>query len=413
MKIIINYDSCWQTSFLGNDEKKPVSQKNKKKNFHASEGFEQKFVATSSTRGERPSPISDNTILGVLCRLIGDQRKLYQARSKENFYFADMEDKISWSLSKENTVSELMYLTNKSDDRCAQSTWLGVLPNDSPWFFSDISPIFWSVLYLDRDELLTFILSENVHHPDSAEAQSCRPKTLLMRVSEISDTDNKLMKPWNNREKLSSERDKKREQIDNEGLKKKDLVTKFEAKKTTNLSQKSALEKKVSALDVKIQTLLGELNNIETDIQNVPLESKIIRVTDFLEKQFPGNSYWSNGVLYPSRLYAAALYLQAERMIKKGYLLDFAINKKGEIQIQGFSKRGFNGIRDWLNPIAGGRKKSVGTPCQVRKQTGKLEIRLDVEPEKGREIDEMIKAAGVSSFYLGKKGLAYVSYIRI
>jgi len=48
----------------------------------------------------------------------------------------------------------------------------------------------------------------------------------------------------------------------------------------------------------------------------------------------------------------------------------------------------------------------------LRKARGNLEINIDVGKEKGKEIKEMIENAGVNTFYLGKKGLAFVSKIR-
>jgi hypothetical protein len=47
----------------------------------------------------------------------------------------------------------------------------------------------------------------------------------------------------------------------------------------------------------------------------------------------------------------------------------------------------------------------------MTKASGTLKIELDIDKEKAQEIEAMIKNAGVSSFYLGKKGLAYVSDI--
>ncbi|MDZ7906153.1 MAG: type I-Fv CRISPR-associated protein Cas5fv [Cypionkella sp.] len=137
-----------------------------------------------------------------------------------------------------------------------------------------------------------------------------------------------------------------------------------------------------------------------------------------------GEEYCKNGVIYPMALYSAALYLQAERLLEQGRGLSFLRNKKGDVQIQGFSKRGFNGVRDWLNTMAGKRKKTVGTPCLVQKHSGKLEIELvlDKQEDKGKhyrdisraeELFMLIENAGVSAFYLGKKGLAYVSKIRV
>jgi hypothetical protein len=41
-----------------------------------------------------------------------------------------------------------------------------------------------------------------------------------------------------------------------------------------------------------------------------------------------------------------------------------------------------------------------------------LEINLNIDRARAEQIKQQIENAGVSSFYLGKKGLAYVSDIR-
>ena len=47
----------------------------------------------------------------------------------------------------------------------------------------------------------------------------------------------------------------------------------------------------------------------------------------------------------------------------------------------------------------------------MTKASGTLEININVDREKAKEIKTMIDNAGVSSFYLGKKGLAYITDI--
>ena len=49
----------------------------------------------------------------------------------------------------------------------------------------------------------------------------------------------------------------------------------------------------------------------------------------------------------------------------------------------------------------------------LTKANGTLEIQLNISQEKAQQLKDMIEAAGVSSFYLGKKGLAYVDSLRI
>ncbi|OQW99603.1 MAG: hypothetical protein BWK74_01815, partial [Desulfobacteraceae bacterium A6] len=65
----------------------------------------------------------------------------------------------------------------------------------------------------------------------------------------------------------------------------------------------------------------------------------------------------------------------------------------------------------FLNPLAGSKKKTVGTPFPLTKASGKLEINIAIDREKAKEIKRLIENAGVSSFYLGKKGLSYVTDI--
>lgn len=423
MKISLEFDSCWQTSFLGDDEKKPISKIRNKINKPSNVGFMQKFVATSGTRGEKGTPIKLDTILGVLCRLIGDQRKLYQAQQSPNYYFKGIEDKISWNITKFDSVDELNYLTNMSDDRCAQSSWLGVLENDNPWFFWEKSYLLWSILFLDKDQLVDFILggrSNRFHEKLSS------PKHLIARLDLLSNSKCPEGMVIKTKERLIKD---KLAEVE----KKKDALLKFEEKVAAKLakteSQKVKNEDKLNLLVEDLDLQMTQLEVLKTDEAVASFDEKLASLIDFLSNKFPdekkrGEEYCKDGVIYPLSLYAAALYLQAEYLLEEGNEFSFLRNLKGEIQIQGFSKRGFNGVRDWLNAMSGGRKKAVGTPCIVQKCTGNLdiELRLDGETDKGvlfpdisraEEIAKLIENAGVSSFYLGKKGLAYVSKIRI
>ena len=75
----------------------------------------------------------------------------------------------------------------------------------------------------------------------------------------------------------------------------------------------------------------------------------------------------------------------------------------------------------------GKKKLAYGTPYILKqkvkgqgevtklltKASGTLEINLNISREQALDLQEKIDCAGVSSFYLGKKGLAYVEDIRI
>ena len=400
-----------------------------KKNYHAFDGYQQKFVATSGTRGEKPTPITKNTILGVLCRLIGDQRPLWQAKKSTNYYFSDIEDKVDEPILQQDReeVDELVYLTNKSDDRCSQQGFLGVLDNCNPWFFSDLSPVLWSILYLNRNEIINFILSGEVHRPTYLDPEICKPTALLKRLSNITNIKIDIGKPWFDEVRASTEINALEGRIQKLLLKKDALLAKTESKPPKTKKQKVAIKETIEKYANDCQNLNSEIAWIEANADFTCLN----KVVEKLQKTYEGCEFWRDGLLYPQRIYASALYEQASRMLNSGYSMPFAleakVGKKPQIKINGFSRssranRGFNGARDWLNPMAGGHKKAVGTPCHIDKHSGKLEIKINLTDEdKGREfpeltryqeIKQLIEHAGVSSFYLGKKGLAFVTDIR-
>ncbi len=95
--------------------------------------------------------------------------------------------------------------------------------------------------------------------------------------------------------------------------------------------------------------------------------------------------------------------------------------------ISGISNNGFT-PKDFIGAYTTGAKKKIyGNPfvCEefvkgerkvkhtLTKANGQLEIMIDFDGDEDREDEflDMIENAGVSSFYLDKKGLAYVSDI--
>jgi len=78
-----------------------------------------------------------STVLGVLSRLIGDQRKLYDARASDNYYFKDKENLIDEPIVRLKSWDEQVFLSNKSETRPPQSSYLGVIKDDEKLFFSD------------------------------------------------------------------------------------------------------------------------------------------------------------------------------------------------------------------------------------------------------------------------------------
>jgi hypothetical protein len=335
MKIIIDYESSWRNSFLdgSNNEALPKGGR--------------KFIG-SMTSLQKPEnfikrEITLDTVMGILNRLIGDQRKLYQARNQTPYYFADLEPLITFEdkLTRIND-NEVTYIRNMLGNT-DQNSFSGIIKVQDPLFLSDYSPEFWGVLALDFEEVSDFIIEKT-------------------RVT-----------------------------------------------KTIGLNPISIIEK-LEVLDK------------EKPVAN---EGKVAEAKAILNSHFPDTDYLDGkGNIKPIMFYCSGLYLQLERL-KERFDIDTARTKAGGIS--GISKRGFT-KKDFMKRFTTGdgklifgnpyirkeRVKGVGEVAYfMTKASGQLEIVLEIDKNKAQEIKTMIENAGVSSFYLGKKGLAYVSDIRV
>lgn len=344
MKIIIEYDSCWRNSFLGGSNNEPVPKKGREflgsmTNLKKEGNF--KFHETTL-----------NTVMGVLNRLIGDQRKLYQARNKlyeQSYYFENLEDKVSFTDKAEKT-NEITFIRNMNGSKDQQS-FTGMVKADDPVFTSGYSKEFLGVLKLNPSELCDFIL-------DSGFVVNKEVRLSPLYVADLVD----------------------------------------------EIVGMGSVEN-VNRINEAVELLTNKYSDLVTD--KVP--------TPYIE---------SNGKVKLIRLYSAGLYIQLERL-RLRFDMTSSLSPRGSIS--GFSKRGYNGRRDFMNKYTTGKPKLIwGNPfikkekikgqgevtSMMTKANGQLEIIIDVDRTKGHEIKTMIENAGVSSFYLGKKGLAYVSSIR-
>ena len=337
MKIIIEYESAWRNSFLEGSNNEELPKKGRKfvgsmTNLRKPENFKQREVTI-------------DTVMGVLNRLIGDQRKLYQARNEEDsYFFKDIESTITFDdvKSKQVITREMTYIRNISGST-DQNSFTGIIKSSDVMFSADYSKEFWGVLALDFDEVCDFIINDKSVNSDI----ELNPLTIIARLEFL------------NKEKPVEDTDKAHE-----------------------------------AMTV-------------------------------LHKAFPDIVYLNKKeLIMPISIYCSALYLQLIRLSKR-FDMESAKTKAGGIS--GISKRGFT-KKDFMNRFTTGDKKKIWGNPYIRKErikgigevtslmtkaSGQLEIEIPIERKKGKEIKSMIENAGVSSFYLGKKGLAYVSKIRV
>ena len=334
MKIEIEYEASWRNSFLDGSNDEPLPSKKGRK-------FIGSITALKKSENYITRDVSLNTVMGILNRLIGDQRKLYQAREDKAYYFRDKESLVTFKDDVKISSSELVYLRNMSGNT-DQNSYTGMIKTDDKMFCSDYSKEFWGILALEVDELLEFI----VHGKEIDRDILLDPLVISERFAEIG---------------------------------------------------------KLKVLD-------------ETD-------ETVIEALEVFEKKFEGTNYKNNkGKVVPLNLYCSALYLQLERLSSQ-YDLSSALTKTGTIT--GISKRLFT-KKDFMNRFTSGEKKKIfGNPyiaksfkegegqvtSMLTKASGSLEIIIDIPRDEAKQLKNLIENAGVSSFYLGKKGLAYVRNI--
>ncbi|MBE9578703.1 MULTISPECIES: type I-Fv CRISPR-associated protein Cas5fv [Moraxella] len=337
MRIIIHYESSWRNSFLDGSNDEPLPKKGRN------------FVASMTELGKAENfharAVSHNTVMGVLCRLIGDQRKLYQARQSDDYCFANLENQISFVDTPSVINHEIAYIRNMKGST-DQNSFTGMIKVNDPIFLSDYSAEFWAVLTLSVDELCDFIMN-----------------------------DDKVIQ----------------------------LPPDFELSPVHILNQLAVIQ--------KLKPIAYE-NHIKQASD---------KLTSHFEKYKPLNA---KGLQLLLPMYCSALYLQMQRLEKR-YDMSSAKSKMGGIS--GISNNGFT-YKDFMDKYTTGAKKLIyGNPYireefapgegkinhTLTKASGQLEIHLDIDTEQAKTLKQMIDNAGVSSFYLGKKGLAYVDDIRL
>ncbi|MEE9338696.1 MAG: type I-Fv CRISPR-associated protein Cas5fv [Methylococcaceae bacterium] len=334
MKITIEYEASWRNSFLGGSNNEALPKAGRK--------FIGSMTSLKNADNYLPREVTIDTVMGVLNRLIGDQRKLYQARSDEAYFFKKIEALVKYEDKPKYVNNEMTYIRNITGST-DQNSYTGMIKVKDPMFLSDYSSEFWGVLALDIDQLCDFIINDS----SVSAVIEINPLTIISRLEEIHK-----MKP-----------------IENTGV---------------------------------VNTAFLELKNSFEKYKGINNKEQLLIVS----------------------LYCSALYLQLERLSKK-YDMSSAKTKAGGIS--GISNNGFT-KKDFMGRFTTGEKKKIwGNPYiheefvkgvgKIRhlmtKASGTLDIELLIERQKAKEIKKMIESAGVSSFYLGKKGLAYVSNIRV
>jgi hypothetical protein len=330
MEITIDYEASWRNSFLDGSNAEPLPKSGRN------------YIASMSALKEEghyiQRKVTIDTVMGILNRLIGDQRKLYQARVGQ-YFFKEIEPSVNFQ-DMSNETTEIVYLRNMNGSE-DQNSFTGMIKANEPIFISNYSAELWGLLALDFNSLCEFIINS------------------------------------------------------------------------------TKIDKFISLDPISVIERLEALNK-EKPILNEGLVEKALSV---LTKKFPESEYVDKkNMIKPIMFYCSGLYLQLVRLP-----FDLASAKTKSGGISGISKRGFT-KKDFMARFTTGDKKQIwGNPyikkekikglgevtSMLTKANGQLKITINVDKQKANEIKQMIEDAGVSAFYLGKKGLAYVTSIRI
>ena len=144
MKITIEYEASWRNSFLDGSNNEALPKNGRK--------FIGSMTSLKKKENFIPRDVSIDTVMGVLNRLIGDQRKLYQARNDDAYFFKSIEGLVTFKDKPTVINNEMTYIRNITGST-DQNSYTGMIKVKDPMFTSDYTAEFWEVLELDIDSL--------------------------------------------------------------------------------------------------------------------------------------------------------------------------------------------------------------------------------------------------------------------
>jgi hypothetical protein len=331
MYLRIPFDSKWGNSFLGGDNNKPLPKNGRD------------YIASTSNMKKNPEnyirkDVSIHTTMGILNRLIGDQRKLFQSRSEPNYFYADIEDKVTFNIADLCVSEEVARLSNgnKSSDPTAS---IGLVDDRHPLIEAEEAGALWAPLMADIDTLCDYISHDTTLEPFP---------------------------------------------------------------------------------DLTFDTLYNKLLERKA-AKNVVISNKVSHAIEILQKAYPSTDYLVKDKLNSQAMYMSAVYISLNKLSETVDTDDWLTPTKvlPGLAKKTFTEKGFNAFfakgskKQYSNPYI---QKTYGKDAVnhlLHKSSGTLEINIEIPSKKALEIKRMIENACVTSFCVGKKGVAYLDKISI
>lgn len=328
MRLVINYNNVWRGKILEGNNSKDWFNKNRKVMRKVNKDIKKLGINSLPVS----TPISDNTVLGIIYRLVGEQRKLWRVLEVKDYL--NIVGKINFT-NEESFISRESIALREIGNASNPAGWQGCAKKEDNIYFSD--PKFYNILCFPL---------------------VCSPKELYELI--IND-------------KFGSENLKINGRID--VLK---MVQSVDDKKINKLS------------------LISRIN-----------------LTNKLKTGMPGFKYRDKNIYKTLCLFA---------MHKcANYLKDMGFVETGIKWNKGISYRNAT-AKDIFGAVASGKNTVINFPMddnwknktnKIEKPTGVLTINIDIDHDSAQNLKDMIEAANVGCFSVGKKGLAYLDYISI
>jgi len=340
MKLLIPVSNAWEGSFL----QEPISGDN----FMTSVPF----AGTGQYKGEFPraSPFTEQTAKGVIYRLVGEQRRLFQV---DDNYLGFIDGKISFARENVEETKELVSLRNINKSADNPSGYAGIAGKEThPYYTNEkYSSIFLWPLVATPRELRDFILT------GSYKTQS------ILRYS------NRLHL-LNGFEFLKGGADYYGNKLKLEELFSKEELEAVLTKLRTEFPNVNYKDKDVAEYGIWVTSSLYLLDRV----LHPQLSDSELEIYD------NGKKKWNKGIAH--RGVTGKDF--RESLLKKGTVIASPLKDEPHKKRNLLSKKSYTLIID-----------------------------LDISEEDARKLKRMIADAAVGTFSVGKKGLAYLKEIKI
>lgn len=412
MKILISYDSKWSASMSDSESHKPktvslgtVQEKtDKEKAIELDETDNYESVMKKINSGFANfdyRSISKSTVLGVMARLLGEIRYLDKALEEPDHIINLLKDKIDFSLHERDIYNEILTIaTPKKEVQNNGGAFISKSKSDFLLLNQNtVSEILYALFNLKTkgqiwdfinylalnpsiEAVQTYIKNNNLVYTEKYEIYMF-VKHYQTHVKEFSSHDNEYRKYL----KKKKEMEEKSIEIDDEsdGMNEelKDYISLIEKLGEINLNNEKAYfsSNYINIIGLLCYSVIWWLKRIDQsdlidkvliksggNIEGIATLSGGMTIKDFYSRVAPKKQSWSSPYFFDTK------YLKKQ------------------------NAKQFN---------------AISTKLGMGKESGLLEISIEVDEEKAKELREQIKAVGVSTFQLGKKGLAYIQEINI